>query len=115
MTQATENTLLINMLQIENGYQTPIDSNFYHNNASISNLEKKINTISKTPYFKPTLQFSKYTGEQTNFLTMFNFQRSQINQQEFDQLAELLLKYPMLYVTSKLDVGKMNSSLHLSP
>ena len=46
---------------------------------------------------------------------MFNFQPTQTNQQEFDQLAELLLKYPMLYVTSKLDVGKMNSSLHFSP
>ena len=44
---------------------------------------------------------------------MFNFQHSQINQQEFDQLAELLLKYPMVYATSKFDVRKIHSPLHL--
>ena len=44
---------------------------------------------------------------------MFNFQRSQITQKEFEQLAELLLKYPMAYATSKFDVGKVNSPLHL--
>ena len=45
---------------------------------------------------------------------MFNFQHSQINQQEFDQLAELLLKYLMVYATSKLDVSKLNSPLYLT-
>ena len=47
------------------------------------------------------------------FLTRFNFQYSQITQKEFEQLAELLLKYPMVYATSKFNVGKVNSSLHL--
>ena len=46
---------------------------------------------------------------------MFNFQHSQITQKEFEQLAELLLKYPMVYATSKLDVGKINSPLYLPP
>ena len=45
---------------------------------------------------------------------MFNFQHSQINQHEFDQLAELLLKYPMAFATSKFDVGKKHSPFHLS-
>ena len=44
---------------------------------------------------------------------MFNFQHSQITQKKFEQLAELLLKYPMAYVTSKFDVGKVKSPLHL--
>ena len=44
---------------------------------------------------------------------MSNFQHFQINQQEFDQLAELLLKYPMVCATSKFEVGEMHSSLHL--
>ena len=35
------------------------------------------------------------------------------NFQEIGQLAELLLKYPMIYATSKFDVGKVNSPLHL--
>ena len=44
---------------------------------------------------------------------MFNFQHSQIKQNEFDNLAKLLLKYPTVYATSKFDVGKVISPLHL--
>ena len=44
---------------------------------------------------------------------MFNFQHFQFTQKEFEQLAELLLKYSMVYATSKFDVGKVNSPLHL--
>ena len=44
---------------------------------------------------------------------MFNFQHSQITQKEIEQLADLLLKYPKVYATSKFDVGKLNSPLHL--
>ena len=44
---------------------------------------------------------------------MFNFPHSQLTQNEFDILAELLLKYPTVYATSKFDVGKVNSPLHL--
>ena len=44
---------------------------------------------------------------------MFNFLHYQIAQKEFEQLAELLLKYPMAYATSKFDVGKINSPPHL--
>ena len=45
---------------------------------------------------------------------MFKFQHSQITQKEFEQLADFLLKNPKVYATSKFDVGKVNSSLHLS-
>ena len=44
---------------------------------------------------------------------MFKFQHSQVTQKEFEQLAELLLKYPMVYTTSNFDVGKVNSPLNL--
>ena len=44
---------------------------------------------------------------------MFNFQHSQITQNDFEQLAGLLLKYSKIYATSKYDVGKKNSPLHL--
>ena len=44
---------------------------------------------------------------------MFNFQHSQITQNEFDILAKLLLKYPTVCATSKFDVGKNSSPLHL--
>ena len=44
---------------------------------------------------------------------MFNFEHSQITQTEFDKLAKQLLKYSTVYATSKFDVGKISSSLHL--
>ena len=44
---------------------------------------------------------------------MFNFQHSQITQQEIEQLADLLSKYPKVYATSKFDVEKVNSLLNL--
>ena len=44
---------------------------------------------------------------------MFNFQPSQITQKKFDKLAELLSKFPKVYGTSKFDVGKISSPLHL--
>ena len=44
---------------------------------------------------------------------MFNFQHSQLTQNEFEKLADSLLKYPKVYATSKFDVGKINSPLHL--
>ena len=44
---------------------------------------------------------------------MFNFQHSQITQNEFDKLAKLLLKYPTVYAKSKFVIGKDSSPLHL--
>ena len=81
-------------------------------NNILSNEKRKTDYFTKTSYFKP-FQISKYTKEQQKFLTMFNFQHSQIAQKEFEQLADLLLKYPKVYATSKFDVGKINSPLHL--
>ena len=69
--------------------------------------------FTQTPYFKPRFQISKYTEEQQKFFTMFNFQHSQITQKEFEQLADLLFKYPKVYATSKFNAGKVNSPLNL--
>ena len=68
--------------------------------------------FTKTPYFKPTFQISNYPEEQQKFLTMFNFQHSQITQKEFKQLDDLFLKCPKVYATSKFDIGKIFSPLH---
>ena len=40
---------------------------------------------------------------------MFNFQHSQLKQNEVEKLVGLLLEYPTVYATSKFDVGKINS------
>ena len=44
---------------------------------------------------------------------MFNFQHTQVTQNEIYKLGELLLKYPTVYATSKFYVGKISSLLHL--
>ena len=44
---------------------------------------------------------------------MVNSQHSQINRQHFEQLADLLMKYLKVNATSKFDVGKIHSPLHL--
>ena len=44
---------------------------------------------------------------------MFNVQHSQITQDECDKLAKQLIKCSTVYATSKFDVGKISSSLHL--
>ena len=84
---------------------TILDEELSINNIS-SKEKRNTDYFKKTPYFKPTFQISKYTTEQQRFLTMFNFQHSQILQKEFEHLADLLLKYPKLYATSKFDAVK---------
>ena len=81
---------------------------------SISNEKRNTDYFTKTPYFKPTFQISKFTEEQQKFLAMFNFRHSQITQKKIELLADLLLKYPKVYATSKFEVGKVNSPLHFS-
>ena len=36
-----------------------------------------------------------------------------MTQNEFEKLADLILRYPTVYATSKFDIGKINSPLHL--
>ena len=79
----------------------------------LSNEKRNTEYFTKTPYFKPTFNLTNYTEEQQKFLTMFNFQHSQITQDEFDKLAKQLIKNSTVYATSKFDVGKISSSLHL--
>ena len=58
-------------------------------NHTISNEIRKTDYFTKTPYFKPTFKISQYT-EQPIILRMFNFQHSQLTQNEFEKLADLL-------------------------
>ena len=70
------------------------------------NISQKISILSQSSK-------SWNTNEQQTFLTMVNFQNSQINQQEFEQLGELLLNYPMVYSTSKFHLRKTHLLLDL--
>ena len=48
----------------------------------ISNEKRKTDYFTKIPYFKPSFKISHYKEDQQNFLTMFNFQHSQITQSD---------------------------------
>ena len=102
-----------NKLQLLDICQSTILDEELSINNIISNEKRNTDYFTKTPYFKPTFKISRYTEEQQKFLTMFNFEHSQITQKEFDKLAELILKFPTVYGTSKLDCGKNSSPLHL--
>ena len=102
-----------NILKLLDRCQSTILDEEISINNIISNEKRNTDYFTKTPYFKPTFKISHYTEEQQKFLTMFNFEHSQITQKEFDKLAELLLKFPTVYATSKFDVGKISSPLHL--
>ena len=102
-----------NILQLLDVCQSTILDEELSINNIISNEKRKKDYFTKTPYFKPTFKITNYTKEQQKFLTMFNFQHSQITPDEFDKLAKQLLKFATVYATSKFDVGKINSSLHL--
>ena len=102
-----------NILQLLDICQSTILNEELSINNIISNEKRNTDYFTKTPYFKPTFNITNNTKEQQNFLTMFNFQHSQITQDEFDILAKQLLKYSTVYATSKFDVGIISSSLHL--
>ena len=102
-----------NTLQLLDICQSTILNEELSINNIISNEKRNTDYFTKTPYFKPTFNITNYTKEQQQFLTMFNFEHSQITQTEFDKLAKQLLKYSTVYATSKFDVGKISSSLHL--
>ena len=102
-----------NILQLLDICQSTILNEELSINNIINNEKQNTDYFTKTPYFKPTFYITNYTKEQQQFLTMFNFEHSQITQIEFDKLAKQLLKYSTVYATSKFDVGKISSSLHL--
>ena len=71
-----------NILQLLDTCQSTILEEELSINKKISNEKKNKDYFAKTPYFKPTFKISQYTVEQQKFLTMFNFQHSQITQNE---------------------------------
>ena len=98
-----------NILQLLDICQSTILDEESSINNITSNETRNTDYFTKTPYFKPTFNITNYTKETQNFLTMFNFEHSQITQIEFDKLANQLLKYSTVYAASKFDVGKISS------
>ena len=102
-----------NILQLLDICQSTILDDELSVNIIISIEKRNTFYFTKTPYFKPTFKISYYTEQQQKFLTMFNFQYSQLTQNEFEKLADLFFRYPTVYAIFKLVVGKITSPLHL--
>ena len=51
-------------------------------NNILSNKKRNTDYFTKTSYFKPTFKISHYTEQQQKILTRFNFQHSQLTQNE---------------------------------
>ena len=77
-----------NILQLLDICQSTILDEELSINNIMSNEKRNTDYFTKTPYFKPTFKITNYTKEQQKFLTMFNFQHSQITRVEFDKLAK---------------------------
>ena len=77
-----------NILQLLDICQSTILEEELSINFIISIEKRNTDYFTKTPFFKPTINITNYTKEQQNFLTMFNFEHSQITQIEFDKLAK---------------------------
>ena len=75
-----------NILQLLDICQSTILDEELSINNIISNEKRNTDYFTKTPYFKPTFKITNYTKEQQKFLTMFNFEHSQIPQIEIDKL-----------------------------
>ena len=89
-----------NILQLLDFCQSTILDEELSINNIISNEKRNTDYFPKTPYLKPTFNLTSYTEDRQKFLTMFNFQHSQITQNEFDKLAKQLIKYSSVYATS---------------
>ena len=81
-----------NILQLLDICQSTILDEKLSINNIISNEKRNTDYFTNKPYFKPTFNITNYTKEHQKFLTMFNFEHSQITQIEFDKLAKQLLK-----------------------
>ena len=103
-----------NILQLLDICQSTILNEELSINNIISNENRNTDYFTKTPYFKPTFNISNYTEDQQKFLTMFNFQHSQITQDEFEKLAKQLIKYSSVYATFKIRCWK-NQFITTSP
>ena len=79
-----------NILQLLDICQSTILDEVLSINNIKNNEERNTDYFTKTSHFKPTFKISHYTEEQQKFLAMFNFQHSQITQNEFEKLADLI-------------------------
>ena len=70
-------------------------------------------TFERKPNFKCKFDINKYTTSEKEFIQMFDFQHSNLTQEEFEKIVTIILEYKQVYATTKFDVGKTKVELNL--
>ena len=74
---------------------------------------EQVATFEKKPNFKCKFDINKYTKSEKKFIQMFDFQHSNLTQEEFKKIVTIILEYKQVYATTKFDVGKTKVKLNL--
>ena len=95
----TENSLSKNILQIENEYETPTESNYYQTNQKLINFEKSDNTQNITDYAEQELKESS----SMNNITKIQHVNNNHLRKKLGQIPLLLEKSKMLEKSKSKD------------
>ena len=84
----------------------------------IFNLQKnetieQIATFERKPNFKCKFNTNKYTEIEKEFIQMFDFQHSNLTQEQFEKVVKIILTYKQVFAVTKFDVGKTKVKLNL--
>ena len=74
---------------------------------------EQVATFERKPNFKCKFDINKYTESEKEFNQMFDFQHSNLTQEEFEKIVTIILEYQQVYATTKFDVGKTKVKLNL--
>ena len=74
---------------------------------------EQVATFERKPNFKCKFNINKYSEQEKEFITMFDFQHSHLTQEDFEKIVKIILDYRQVYATTKFDVGKTKVKLNL--
>ena len=67
---------------------------------------EQVAAFERKPNFKCKFNINKYTETEKEFNQKFDFQRSHLTQEEFEEVVTIILTYKQVYATTKFDVVK---------
>ena len=74
---------------------------------------EQVATFERKSNFKCKFDINNYTTSEKEFIQMFDFQHSQLTQEEFEEIVTIILEYKQVYATTKFDVEKTKVKMHL--
>ena len=86
-------------------YENENDIKEMLNIKDIETIEQ-VATLERKPNFKCNFNINKYTETEKEFIQIFDFQHSDLTQEEFEKVVSIILEHKQVYETTKFDVGK---------